>query len=436
MMVVPIVHRGAPTPLMATAKEGARRVISADFVVIGAGVVGITVASGLKRRHPRANVLVLEKESRPGLHASGRNSGVLHAGFYYSADSLKARFTREGNARMKEYCKLKGLRVNRCGKLVVPRAESEFEGLAELLRRGRQNRVDLEEVDEHAARRIEPRARVLARALYSPATATIDPGEVMQSLVADAEAAGVVLRMGTRVLGLSERGVETTGGPIAHGYVVNAAGLYADRIARGFGFSESYRILPFKGLYLHSSEPPGAFRTNVYPVPRPGVPFLGVHVTVTVDGKAKIGPTAIPCLWREQYGWRDNFHASELAQVVSTGIGLSLRAGFDFRGLAMEEMRKYHRPYLVAQAAKLAEGIDAGDYTRWGTPGIRAQLVDVKRRMLVDDFRLEGDARSLHVLNAVSPGFTCAIPFAEFVCDEIERRARGLSTADPLTAAS
>src|SRR5436309_15273038 len=173
---------------------------TADFLVIGGGIVGLNIARELKRRFPKASVSLVEKEPECGLHASGRNSGVLHAGFYYSADSLKARFTREGNARMKEYCKLKGLRVNRCGKLVVPRAESEFEGLAELLRRGRQNRVDLEEVDEHAARRIEPRARVLARALYSPATATIDPGEVMQSLVADAEAAGVVLRMGTRVL--------------------------------------------------------------------------------------------------------------------------------------------------------------------------------------------------------------------------------------------
>jgi L-2-hydroxyglutarate oxidase LhgO len=408
---------------------------SADFVVIGAGVLGVNIATELKRRRPAASVVLLEKEPQPGLHASGRNSGVLHAGFYYTADSLKARFTRQGNARMKAYCEAKGLRINRCGKLVVARDESELEGLAELLRRGTRNGVVMEELDEAGARRIEPRAKTFRKALFSPDTATVDPAEVMRSMVADAQALGVVLRTGTRYLGRRPGVVDTSTGAIACGYVVNAAGLYADQVARDFGFSERYRILPFKGLYLYSSEPVGAFRTNIYPVPNLKNPFLGVHFTVNVDGHAKIGPTAIPCLWREQYGWAENFRFPELTEVLGMSAGLFLNAGFDFRGLAVEEIRKYYRPHLVAQAAALAEGVRAGDYVRWGKPGIRAQLVDTAKRTLVQDFCVEGDASSFHVLNAVSPGWTCSLPFAEHTCDEIERRLGGGTAVAPQAAA-
>jgi L-2-hydroxyglutarate oxidase LhgO len=405
-----------------SAVEGLVSVTRADFVVIGAGVVGLTIALELKRRDPSSRVLVLEKESEPALHASGRNSGVLHAGFYYTADSLKARFTRLGNQRMREYCESRNLRINRCGKLVVARDASDHAGLDELLRRARRNGVMLEEVGAEEARRIEPRARTHERALWSPTTATVDPAEVMKSLVADATALGIEVRTHTRVQARTTSGLDTVEGPVSCGYVVNAAGLHADRIARKFGFSQHYRILPFKGLYLYSSEPAGAFRTNIYPVPKLANPFLGVHFTVTVDGHAKIGPTAIPCLWREQYGWTQNFRLGELSEVMGSSIDLLFRAGFDFRGLALEEIRKYHRPHLVAQAAALADGVRASDYTHWGRPGIRAQLFDLRKRTLVQDFMVEGDERSMHVLNAVSPGFTCAFPFSEFVCDEIDRR--------------
>jgi L-2-hydroxyglutarate oxidase LhgO len=214
-------------------------------------------------------------------------------------------------------------------------------------------------------------------------------------------------------------------GDVACGYLVNAAGLYADRVARDFGYSHDYRIMPFKGLYLYSSEPAGAFRTNLYPVPDLQYPFLGVHFTVTVDGGAKIGPTAIPCLWREQYGWSENFRLSECVEIAGLGLQLLLRAGFDFRRLAREELKKIARRTLVAQAARLATGLEASQYTRWGRPGIRAQLVDLRTRTLVQDFVLEGDRASFHVLNAVSPGWTCAVPFASFVCDRIDALLHG-----------
>jgi L-2-hydroxyglutarate oxidase LhgO len=410
-----------------------------DFVVIGGGVMGINIAAELKRRHPEARVRLLEKEAAPGLHASGRNSGVLHAGFYYTADSLKARFTLAGNRLMQEYCDANGVRVNRCGKLVVARDASELPVLAELKRRGERNGVTLHELDERAAREIEPRVRTFQSALYSPATATVDPAEVMRCFVEDARRLGVELVLGCAYRGRDGRVVRTSRGDFECGYLVNAAGLHADTIARGHGFSRRYRILPFKGLYLYSGEPPGAFRTNIYPVPNLANPFLGVHFTLTASGAVKIGPTAIPCLWREQYGWRENFRLGELAQVLGSGVSLALRAGFDFRGLALEEARKYSRPHMVAQAAKLAEGIRVEHYRRWGRPGIRAQLVDVEKRTLVQDFCVEGDDRSLHVLNAVSPGWTCAIPFSRFVCDQVrahlERRTPGRAPWDALEPA-
>lgn len=394
--------------------------ISCDYLVIGAGVMGVTIATELRRRHRDATVVLLEKEDAPGRHASGRNSGVLHAGFYYSANTLKARFTRIGNRLMRAYCADRALRLNACGKLVVARNEADLAGLDELLRRGECNGVTLVPLDEAGARAIEPRARTFRRAIFSPATATVDPGEVMRSLVADAGHAGVRLLCGVRYRARRGRTIVTSAGEISAGFVVNTAGLYADRLARDFGFSRDHRILPFKGLYLYSSQPPGTFRTNIYPVPDLRNPFLGVHVTVTVDGRSKLGPTAVPCLWREQYGAWENFRFGELVETLGLELRLLLGAGFDFRGLAREEIRKYVRSHLVAQAATLADGIQASDYTHWGSPGIRAQLVDVRTWTLEQDFRIEGDESSLHVLNAVSPGWTCALPFSAFVCDQIE----------------
>lgn len=398
-----------------------------DFVVVGGGVVGLSIARELKRRRPDASVALLDKEDGPTRHSSGRNSGVLHAGFYYTADSLKARFTRAGNLAWTAYCRERGLPLRACGKLVVASRAEEVAVLDELLRRGRANDVPVELVDEKQARDIEPRAKTLGRALFSPSTAVVDPAACLAALAADAAREGVDLRWNTAYMGRSGRVVRTSAGAIEAGYVVNAAGLYADRVARDYGFSERYRILPFKGLYLYSEEPAGAFRAHIYPVPDIRNPFLGVHFTVTVDGHMKIGPTAIPALWRENYGGLDGFSASELAEIVRRQAGLFLGAGFDFRRLAWEEIQKNFKGVMVSLAGRLADGAKASDYRRWGKPGIRAQLMDVEKKTLVMDFLLEGDSGSMHVLNAVSPGFTCAMPFAAHVCDRVEAMLKSRS---------
>ena len=395
-----------------------------DFLVVGGGVVGLSIARELRRRRPEASVVLLDKEPGPDRHSSGRNSGVLHAGFYYTADSLKARFTRAGNLAWTEYCRRRALPLRACGKLVVATRESELTVLDELLKRGRANGVPVEMVDEKRAREIEPRAKTIQRALFSPSTAVVDPAACMAALAEDAASEGVDVRWSTAYVGRTGRRVTTSRGEIEAGFVVNAAGLYADRVARDFGFSQRYRILPFKGLYLYSDEPEGAFRAHIYPVPDIRNPFLGVHFTVTVDGHVKIGPTAIPALWRENYSGFDNFSATEMFEIALRQAGLFFGSGFDFRRLAWEEIQKNSRRVMTGLAAAIADGVKESDYRRWGRPGIRAQLIDIETRKLVMDFLMEGDADSLHVLNAVSPGFTCAFPFAAHVVDRVAASAQ------------
>ena len=201
--------------------------------------------------------------------------------------------------------------------------------------------------------------------------------------------------------------------------MVNAAGLYADKIAQDFGFSRDYRILPFKGLYLYSNEPTGAFQTNIYPVPDLRNPFLGVHFTVTAEGKVKIGPTAIPAFWRENYKGLTNFNFNELMEIIFRQAGLFWSSDFDFKNLAFEELKKYSQAKLVSLASSLAEGVGIKSFKKWGEPGIRAQLLNIRDKKLEMDFVTEGDERSLHILNAVSPAFTCTLPFADFACDKI-----------------
>ena len=401
-----------------------------DFLVIGGGIIGLCLALNLKRHYRDCTVTLIEKEKSCGRHASGRNSGVLHAGFYYGPDSWKARFTLDGNRALKDYCRERGIPVNLTGKLVVARDEAELPSLHNLLKRGQANGVPLDLVTEEEARRIEPRVKTCGQALYSPETATVDPRRVVAAFAADAEAAGVVLRPSTAYLGRRQGTVLTTGGAIDAGHVVNAAGLHADTVARDFGFAQDHAILPFKGLYLRSSEPAGSLKTNVYPVPDPAYPFLGAHFTLGPEGGVTLGPTAVPALWREQYrGW-GGFERGELRAVLRLGYRLWRSDPSGYTRLALSELRCCFRPYLVREAARLVDGVRAEHFRIWGEAGIRAQLVDTRTGRLEPDFHFEGDERSSHVLNAVSPAFTCALPFTAYLVDRIP--GRGALPPDPV----
>lgn len=379
----------------------------------------MAIARDLIGRFPESAIIVLEKEPDVAYHSSGRNSGVLHAGFYYTANSLKARFTRDGNAQMRQYCYDNHLRINECQKVVVAKNEAELPALFELEKRGKVNGVEVRIIDEKELALLDPNAKTFRYALFSPTTATVDPVEVTQAVGRE------LLKKGVRILysngyhkKLDTNTIITTDGSrINANKIINAAGLYADKVARDFGYSGDYTIIPFKGVYLkyHGSEKPA--KTNIYPVPNLKNPFLGVHFTVTVDGTVKIGPTSMPGFWRENYSGFSKFKFPELVSILGWESRLFATNAFGFRNLAMDEIKKYNKKYFASLALDLVKKMDVSGFDEWGKPGIRAQLLNIHTKELVMDFVVEGDKDSIHVLNSVSPAFTCSFPFAKWVVD-------------------
>lgn len=388
-----------------------------DIAIVGAGVIGLALAREVLLRAPETRVIVLEKESHEAFHASGRNSGVLHAGFYYPPSSLKARFCVAGNREARAYCHAHNLQVNECGKLVVAQDAHQVTQLDELCARGLQNGAEVRLLSETEAAEIDPNARTFRQALYSPRTATIDPKSFCGALLEEIRQSGATISFNARFLDFKESRITTSRDSFTCGTLINCAGLYADSIAHRLGVGERYRVIPFKGLYLKYSGNQDEIATNIYPVPDLRLPFLGVHFTKNVNGLIKIGPTAIPAFWRESYSGLSRFDLSELCSILWQEAQLFLTNRSQFRNLAIEEMRKYWKPYLVGLASKLVHKIDVDKFHDYSAPGIRAQLLDRESGTLVQDFLVESTANSIHVLNAVSPGLTCCLPFARHICD-------------------
>ena len=391
-----------------------------DYLIIGAGIIGLAIARSLRARFPAARIVIIEKEDHIAEHGSGRNSGVLHAGFYYSADSLKARFCRDGNALMKEYVAKHNLKILHTKKVVVAQNEAEWQTIHELKRRGDVNGVEVSLVDERQLAEIEPNAATHKEALYSPSTSTVDPMEISRSLAQELQGMGVeILLMHPYIERVSETSVRAGNMLIEAARVFNCAGLYADKVARDFGACNDYTIIPFKGLHLLYNKPDKPVSTLIYPVPNLNNPFLGVHFNITVHGKIKLGPTAIPAFWRENYSGLESFRADEMAAILGWEAKLFASNAFGFRKLAFEEMRKYSRAHLLKLARPMVKHIDESGFTSWARPGIRAQLLNKKTLQLVQDFTVEsGEHGSVHVLNAVSPGFTSSFAFARWVVEK------------------
>jgi L-2-hydroxyglutarate oxidase LhgO len=389
---------------------------SFDFGVIGAGIVGLAMANRVRELHPNATIAVFDKEDSIGLHASGRNSGVLHAGFYYSPDTLKAQLTRDGNQMLRDFCAQESIKVNATGKVVVTQNESQIPTLEELHRRGNANGVSTELISAEQLAEFEPLARTVQVALWSPNTAVANPLAVTQALAAKVVREGTVLKLGQKVTKAMDQLISTDSENYTVGHVINTAGLYADNVAKQFGFCDDYAMLPFKGLYWYGNWAPGELQRHVYPVPDVRNPFLGVHLTVTVDGRAKIGPTAIPIFSRESYSGFGGLSVKEILNIVGIYPKFLTSSHHDVLGLIKSELPKYFQHHLVNQAKALVPSIRAQDFKERGKPGIRAQLLDVKNKKLEMDFVVRGDENSTHLLNAVSPAWTSALAMAEHVC--------------------
>ena len=391
-----------------------------DVAVIGGGIVGLALADAWLAAHPGSSVVVFDKEERLAEHASGRNSGVLHAGFYYAPDSLKAQLTRRGNQLLRAFCAERDVPIRETGKVVVTTSAEQLPQLDDLYARGQANGVPLEMVDEAGLRELEPLARTHERALWSPSTAVADPVAVVEALAARVRERGGEVRLGTPVVEAGPGWIRTPHQRIEVGHTINAAGLYADRVARWFGVGEDYAMLPFKGLYWYSNWPAGRLQRHVYPVPDPRNPFLGVHLTVTVSGRTKVGPTAIPSLWREDYGGVRGINTRELAGIVRLYPRFLRSPHHNVPGLVRSELPKYSRRHLVSQARELVPSVNARDFRERGRVGVRAQLLHVPSGKLEMDFVVQPGERSTHVLNAVSPAWTSSLAMAEWIVERIE----------------
>lgn len=397
--------------------SGTRRT---DLIVIGAGIVGLSIAKAWKERNPRASVLIVDKEDSVAQHSSGRNSGVLHAGFYYAPDSLKARLTREGNEQLRAFCVENGIPVRATGKVVVTKSEREIPRLIELYERGVANKCELEIVDENQLRELEPYARTVGRALWSPRTAVANPVMVTMRLAEHVQRLGCEIRMGQQVVSGRDTHIVLRSGEKLHAsHIVNAAGLYADSVAHWFGIGHEYAMLPFKGLYLYGNWPNYSLSRQVYPVPDPRNPFLGVHVTTTSDGRVKIGPTAIPAFRREDYGSIWESDAEELREIVNLYPRFLTSRKHNVPALVAAEFPKYLKFYLAAQAKKLVPRIQHRDFVERGRPGVRAQLLHKPDKSLVMDFLVLGNSQSTHMMNVVSPAWTSALAVGDYTVNQI-----------------
>ncbi|MCO4783731.1 MAG: L-2-hydroxyglutarate oxidase [Candidatus Cloacimonetes bacterium] len=384
-----------------------------DYMIVGAGIIGLTIAYELINRDPKLSIVIIDKEEAVALHSSGRNSGVLHAGFYYTSDSLKARFCVEGNRKMKLFCKEHGIFVRPSKKVVVAKDESEIDGLFELHDRGLKNSVDVELISEDDLRDLDPNVNTHIKALFSPSTASVNPKEVCIALELYLKKRGVQFQF--------EKAFNKSMISNSH-YLINCAGLYADKIAQDFGLAKNYVLLPFKGIYYKFMGDVPPTKLNIYPVPNLKNPFLGVHYTITSDNHVKIGPTAIPAFWRENYSNFNNFSFNELLETLYFNSKLLLQDSFNFRQLALEEFQNYQKSYFVKKASKLVH-FQENNFSKM-IAGIRAQLLNKKTNELLMDFVVEHDDQSTHILNAVSPAFTCSFAFAEYLVDEINKNRK------------
>lgn len=388
-----------------------------DVIIAGAGIIGLAIARSLLSQESKLRVLIVEKESALGAHASGRNSGVLHAGFYYSPDSLKAKFCRDGNAEIRKLAEKHSIPVRDVGKVVVARNAEELLRLEELFKRGQENGVQLEFLGAEDLVNFEPLAQTYGAFLWSPNTGVSDPAKIINALANEVKELKGEIRLGAALQVTSEQVLTLNGEILNTSHFVNAAGSQSDRIAHNFNLGREYSMIPFMGVYQAAQADQLPLRRLVYPVPHPLNPFLGVHFTLTTDNKVKIGPTAIPILGREQYALIQGCSLSDMKSSI-LGLTTMLRHGaHDLPALIRSELPKILRSTLVREAASLVPSvINVRGWNR-RPPGIRAQLIHRQTGILHQDFIVEQTTYSTHVLNAVSPGWTSAIPFGDYLSE-------------------
>lgn len=401
--------------------------------IVGAGIVGLAVARRLTELVPDAAITVIDKERECGVHQTGHNSGVMHAGVYYAPGSLKATLCRRGIELLKSFCDEHGVPYDECGKVIVARDTSELARLDEIERRARANGVPgLRRLDREQLTEVEPQVRGVA-GLHSPSTAVVDFRAVARAMAADVEQAGGVLHFGFHVSAI-DRGRDeirvrsTDGDTLAFDRVVLCAGLQSDRLARLAGDGPDPVIVPFRGEYhrlLRSRS--HLVRGLIYPVPDPAFPFLGVHFTRRIDGTVDIGPNAVLALAREGYRRRD-FSPADARDILSSP-GFRHLARRHWRVGISEIHGSLSRRAFVEEARTFVPALDPSDVVP-APAGVRAQAIDPDGS-LVDDFRITDADGIIAVRNAPSPAATSSLAIAEHIAPQTMHAAASSVTFVP-----
>ncbi|MBV5304527.1 MAG: L-2-hydroxyglutarate oxidase [Chlorobium sp.] len=392
-----------------------------DYLVVGGGIVGLTVAREMRKRYPAASIAVLEKESELGRHASGRNSGVLHSGIYYDSSTLKARVCAEGARRMKQFASENGINCQHTGKVIVATGPQDLAVIERLYENAQKNGIRAELLDEEGVRRIEPHAGVYRQGIHCMDTAVIDIKAVLLKLqeLLVADGIEIIFHAPVTSVDVATRTVITPVGEFNYGYLFNCAGASADRVAKHYGLGLDYTLVPFKGIYFKlRPERADLVHANIYPVPDINQPFLGVHLTRVASGAVYAGPTAIPALGRENYGILQGARFTESLRVGFEITKMYLADQQNFRELVHTELGKYRKRNFFAAVQKLMPELTYNDLVSCDKVGIRPQLVNVREKRLEMDYVIEKSSDSLHVLNAISPAFTSSLAFAEWIVDQ------------------
>ena len=357
-----------------------------DVLILGGGMVGLSIAHQLGKRGITNRITIIEKESQLGLHSSGRNSGVLHAGLYYKPGSLKSQVCVEGGQRLRAWVEERGLPINKCGKVIVPTRPELDKQLDTLAERGKANGADVYFWDEKKLKEVIPEARTASnRAIWSPNTAVVHPRCVIKELTSELNKMGVEFRYsaGKFKIKPDEKQLELENGEvIKYGHLYNCTGLHADRIAKQFGVGENYMLIPFKGLYWKlKSNCPFKPKTNLYPVPDLNVPFLGVHFTPSADQNpvVSIGPTATPALGRENYKGLQSIEAAMTTRNATVLARQYIANKGGFRRYVHEQLFLSLKPMLLKAAQELIPKLRSEHIELSEKVGIRSQVFNRRK---------------------------------------------------------
>ncbi|RBO82204.1 L-2-hydroxyglutarate oxidase [Marinomonas aquiplantarum] len=397
-----------------------------DIAVIGAGIVGLSTAWQLQKRYPKYRILLIEKEAQVGLHQTGHNSGVIHAGVYYAPGSLKAEFCYRGAKDTKAFCREHNIEFEECGKLLVATNEVEYERMQALYKRCRENGLKVELLDQAELNRREPNVKGVA-AIYVASTGIVNYQQICQKIAELFEHAGGVLMLESEVVNLKEHtdhvDIKLKRGQVQAGFLVSCGGLMADRLTKMLKIPTDFQIIPFRGEYYQlPAQHNDIVKHLIYPIPDPDLPFLGVHLTRMIDGSVTVGPNAVQGWKREGYG-RINFSIKDVAEMVTFAGFWRLLKTYWKTGL-IETKNSWFKAGYLQQVRKYCDLVELEDLQPYPA-GIRAQAV-MKDGSLVHDFLFANSERTLHVCNAPSPAATSAFPIGQYIVNKLDDQMTNL----------